>query len=137
MTSQLKDFVRSCDTCHTFDPQQQKEPLQSHDVIDQAWAKVGIDLFSFENGNFLVTVDYLTNYWEVDNLRKDTTAGHVVYKFKQHFVRYGIPLTVVSDNGPQFASKEFNKFLKDWAYIMKPRVRITHKAMARPKVPLR
>ena len=114
MTSQLKDFVRSCDTCRTFDPQQQKEPLQSHDVIDQVWAKVGIDLFSFENGNFLVTVDYLTNYWEADNLRKDTAAGHVVYKLKQHFARYGIQQTVVSDNGPQLASKEFNKFLKYW-----------------------
>ena len=58
LKSQLTDFVRSCDTCRTFDPQHQKEPLISHEILDQVWAKVAVDLFSFEGQDYLVIVDY-------------------------------------------------------------------------------
>ena len=39
---------------------------------------------------------------------------------KQHFARYGIPSTVVSDNGPQFSSKEFESFSKNWDFKHEP-----------------
>ena len=39
MTTQLKDFIRRCDTCRTMDPQQQKEPLVCHEVVKQVWGK--------------------------------------------------------------------------------------------------
>ncbi|XP_035223960.1 uncharacterized protein K02A2.6-like [Stegodyphus dumicola] len=35
---------------------------------------------------------------------------------KSHFARYGIPLIVISDNGPQFASKEFAEFAKKYQF---------------------
>ena len=114
LKSQLTDFVRSCDTCRTFDPQHQKEPLISHEILDQVWAKVAVDLFSFEGQDYLVIVDYLTNYWEVDNLSKDTTARNVIYKLKQQSGRYGIPQKLISDNGPQFRGREFKEFVERW-----------------------
>ena len=39
---------------------------------------------------------------------------------KQHFARYGIPSTVVSDNGPQFSSKKFESFSKNWDFKHEP-----------------
>ena len=33
-----------------------------------------------------------------------TTTAAIVRKLKGHFARYGIPLVLVSDNGPQFSS---------------------------------
>ena len=86
----------------------------NHDVINQVWAKVGVDLFQFEGRDYLVTVDYLTNFWEVDYLRNETTSRNVIRKLKMNFARYGIPMTLVSDNGPQFASQEFRKFVDCW-----------------------
>ena len=53
------------------EPQKVQQPLQSHDIIDQLWAKVGADLFSFADNEYLIIVDYLTNFWEVDNLGHD------------------------------------------------------------------
>ena len=35
---------------------------------------------------------------------------------KYHFARYGIPSTVISDNGPQFRSCEFENFAKEWDF---------------------
>ena len=37
--------------------------------------------------------------------------------FKTVFSRFGIPLEVVSDNGPQFASYEFAQFAKAYDFI--------------------
>lgn len=47
---------------------------------------------------------------------KDTLAATVIHKIKAHFARHGIPDTVVTDNGPQFASGEFRAFAKSWRF---------------------
>lgn len=72
----------------------------------QAWAKLGCDLFEFDKKSYLATVDYYSNVFEVDRLDHLTSMG-VIRKLKPHFARYGIPDTIVTDNGPQFASEEF------------------------------
>lgn len=46
----------------------------------------------------------------------DTKATTVIKKLKAHFARYGIPNTVVSDNGPQYASQEFQRFSQLWEF---------------------
>ena len=43
---------------------------------------------------------------EVENLHKPTSSGVI----KALFARYGVPDTVILDNGLQFASKEFSSF---------------------------
>ena len=53
----------------------------------------------------MVTVDYLSNYWEIDRL-ENTKAPTVVRKLKAHFARYGSPCVLISDNGPQFTSEK-------------------------------
>ena len=40
----------------------------------------------------------------------------MIAKTKEHFGRYGIPETVISDNGPQFCSHEYTAFAKDWDF---------------------
>ena len=52
---------------------------------------------------------------EVERLYKITTFG-VTKALKAQFARYRVPDTVVSDNGPQFGSKEFVVFAKTWGF---------------------
>ncbi|XP_003731557.2 uncharacterized protein K02A2.6-like [Strongylocentrotus purpuratus] len=40
----------------------------------------------------------------------------VIKKLKGHFARYGIPNTLISDNGPQFISEDFVNFKKRWDF---------------------
>lgn len=63
--------------------------------------------------SFLVTMDYYSGFWEVDRLQS-TTSATVIRKLKARFARYGIPSTLVSDNGPPFASEVFRKFSEQW-----------------------
>ena len=45
-----------------------------------------------------------------------TTSAAVITACKCHFARHGIPATVLTDRGPQFASKEFLNFANDWCF---------------------
>ncbi|CAB3984941.1 Retrovirus-related Pol poly from transposon, partial [Paramuricea clavata] len=88
---------------------QSKEPLIPHEIPKRAWAKIGCDIFEFEKKSYLVTVDYYSNFFEVDRLEKLTSLA-VIKKLKPHFARFGIPNTLVTDNGPQFISDDFRDF---------------------------
>ena len=116
INADVKNMVESCDICKTFKPQQAKQPLQSHDIIDERWAKVAADLFQHAGNDYLSTVDYLTNFWEVDNLSHDTSTVAVINKLRQHFARYVAPIELVTDNGPQFASAQFEAFARHWGF---------------------
>lgn len=38
----------------------------------------------------------------------------VIEALKQTFSRYGIPEELVSDNGSQYKSRKFRKFMREW-----------------------
>ena len=63
----------------------------------------------------MVTVDYFSNFWEVDHLSR-STSKIVIKKPKAHFARYGIPYMLVIDNGPQISSDEFAEFSHHWEF---------------------
>ncbi|CAC5410926.1 unnamed protein product [Mytilus coruscus] len=109
MNAEVKDFIQRCETCRTFERKQQKETLISHEIPSRPWSKVGIDLMTFQSKNYLVTVDYYSNYWEVDYF-EDTLALTVIRKLRAQFARHGIPDVCFTDNGPQFDCGEFRKF---------------------------
>ena len=63
----------------------------------------------------MVTVDYYSDFFEIDRMHS-TTSPAIINKLKGHFARYGIPNELVSDNGPQFVSEEFQSFTKKYGF---------------------
>ena len=61
---------------------------------------------------FLIT---FSNYIEVAHLCS-TTMQAVVHELKTMFARFGIPEILVTDNGLQFSSNEFQVFAKSWSF---------------------
>lgn len=118
MNEDIQELVRKCETCNSHQSANMKETLQPHEIPERPWDKVGIDLFSIKDKTYMVTVCYYSNFIELDRLYS-TTSDSVIRKIKTHCARYGIVSTIISDNGPQFASKEFQKFCQEWG--------ITHK----------
>ena len=115
MNNEVKDYISRCDICLAYAPRQQKEPLLCHEVPDHPWAKVATDLFQLENKDYLVTVDYFSDFFEVDRLYS-TTSETVIKKLKGHFARYGIPDEIISDNGSQFTAEEFRVFAQAYGF---------------------
>ena len=113
--SNIKDRVASCRHCLEKQPSYASEPLLPTRLPDRPFQKVAVDLFAFKGNKFLVMTDYYSRYKEVCYLPNET-AHTVIGKIKSCFARYGIPETVVSDNGPYFTSAEFKKFAADWNF---------------------
>jgi len=115
MSSELKDYVASCSICREYETANANETLMPHEIPERPWSKVGTDLFSLYGKDFLITVDYLSSFFEIDRLQS-TTSEAVIKKLKNHFSRYGSPDVVISDNGPQYSSEEFAKFSMSWDF---------------------
>ena len=115
MNEEIKTFISTCDACRTYERDNQKETLQPHELPDRPWEKIGADLFELNGKHYLITVDYFSNYWEIDRLHNQTSKM-VIKKLKGQFARYGIPSTIITDNGTQFVSEEFIRFQKEWDF---------------------
>ena len=87
----------------------------SHEVPSRPWVKVGTDLFTFKNQIYMVTVDYYSNFIEMDRVR-NSSSRTVIKVLKMHFSRHGIPEVLISDNGPQYSSQEFSLFAQQWEF---------------------
>ena len=113
MNKEVKEWIQTCEACREFEQTPCKETLISHEIPDSPWQKIAADLFTFKNKEYLVTVCYRSNFWEIDRLY-NTKSSTVIKKLKAHLARYGIPKQLVTDNGPQFVSDEFRKFIEGW-----------------------
>ncbi|RLJ22758.1 hypothetical protein DJ031_00290, partial [bacterium endosymbiont of Escarpia laminata] len=113
MSADVRYYVSRCSTCQTFTPQQRSEPLHPHELPSRPWEKLGGDLFEFNGQSFIIIVDYWSNYFEVAELHKKTSRS-VINQLKAQFARHGIPSVMMTDNGPEFASEDFNEFVKLW-----------------------
>ena len=68
MSGDIKEYISTCEICQHYDLQQQPETLLPTGITDRPWQKVGLDLFYFNGQDYMVTVDYYSNFIEVDHL---------------------------------------------------------------------
>lgn len=117
ISDQIKQRIQACLICLKHSPKQQDPPMISHAVPDGPFQYVSMDVFEVNFGNrirkYLVTVDHFSDFFEVDEL-SNVTSSLTIVVCKRNFSRHGIPITLVTDNGTNFASDEFRKFVVDW-----------------------
>ena len=96
MSSDIRQMADTCEICQQMKPKNVQVPLKQHVDGDEPWQKVGLDIFQIADKHYLVTVDYYSNFIEVD-LLTTLTSGNTIHLLKKHFSRYGIPRMIVSD----------------------------------------
>jgi len=87
INAEIKNWISTCETCREYEnASQAKQPLMVHELTDRAWEKVGVDVLTYKGTDYLITVDYYGNYWEIDRSKLVTDncpnlVGDVVQKF--------------------------------------------------------
>ncbi|KAL5489015.1 hypothetical protein EMCRGX_G018055 [Ephydatia muelleri] len=79
--------------CHPWPgrhPAQAKQSLLVHEIPKEPWGKEGMDLFCCRGKDYLVVINYLTDFFEVAEL-PNTLASAVVNATKQQFARHDCP----------------------------------------------
>ena len=86
MASAIRHLANQCTTCNDYAVKQQKEPLISTEVPSRPWSIVAQDLFTLNRKSYLITVDFYSDFWELDAL-PDTSGETIVAHTKAHFAR--------------------------------------------------
>lgn len=107
----IEQLVRDCVACQSVRQMPQTATVHPYRWPERPWARVHIDFAEKDGQSFLLVHDSHSKWLEVIHC-SDTTAARTVSLLRSLFARYGLPETLVSDNGPQFVSEEFQKFLK-------------------------
>ena len=107
-------LCKACTGCQVVSRPMAPPPVKSTPLPQHPWEHLATDILGpLPSGeSLLVTVDYFRRFFEVDILR-GTTSAAVITRLHAHFARYGLPRTLRTDNGPQFASEEFAAFLAE------------------------
>jgi len=114
MTADIKLMVARCAICAEHQAMSHKEPLMSYAAPSRPWERVGVDLFTLRNQDYLVTTCYLSGYFEVDRL-PSKRASDIIYCLKCQFARFGLPIELITDNNP-FNSAEFRRFVEEYDF---------------------
>ena len=110
--SQIEQTVKCCDGCQLTQKMPQVAPLHPWEWPSAPWERVHVDFAGpFMDSMFLVLVCAHSKWPEVVQM-KTTTSTKTIEALRMIFCRTGIPKQIVSDNGPQFTSGEFENFTK-------------------------
>ena len=118
ITADSMAHIRSCSTCQKKDKMTPRNAMmQEREIVSIPSERVAIDIvgpFPTAKGGFRYLLTYLdmaTRWPEVIPLR-NTTTRIIIEQLTLIFSRCGFPTSIVSDNGPQFVSTSFQKWLK-------------------------
>ena len=120
MHNDVAKYVHSCDKCQKCNPPNAK-PMGLMKIADHVgpWEKVSVDIIGplpkSTKGNtyLLVFLDTFSGWIECFPLREAAAdAMRCADKALTVFCRWGFPRMIVSDNGPQFASKVWTDVMK-------------------------
>ncbi|XP_022795609.1 uncharacterized protein K02A2.6-like [Stylophora pistillata] len=109
-----EQYVRSCHGCQLVGQATPPEPLMPTELPLGKWQDLSLDLLGpMPTGEYLlVVIDYYSRYYEVEILMS-VTASQIISRLETIFAVHGLPVTITSDNGPQFRCEEFEHFLVD------------------------
>ena len=113
MNKAIEHTIANCDVCQEHRDSNPKEPMLPGPMPERPWEVVATDLFQWSGRDYLLMVDYYSRFIEV-KLLENTSSSTVVHHTKSILARHGIPNVIVSDNGPQFTAKEYQKFTREW-----------------------
>ncbi|XP_026566883.1 uncharacterized protein K02A2.6-like, partial [Pseudonaja textilis] len=106
----IVNWVSSCSICQESRPAPPIATPTRWESANAPWSRIHIDLAGPVHGKmFLVVVDAYSKWIDVAQLSTTTTLA-ITNVLTRLFVTHGLPDSIVSDNGPQFASVEFSRF---------------------------
>ena len=108
INTDIEKHIKNC-TCLEFQQMQPKEKILYHDIALRPWKVLGMDIFHFNNKNYLCIVDYHSKFSVIKRLVGLSTKN-LITTAKVIFAEYGIPCKLMSDASTNFVSDRFRKF---------------------------
>jgi hypothetical protein len=109
---EIEELARSCSDCQEYKLIPKNLCVHKWEQAPSPWYRIHIDYAGpFLGKMFLVIVDAYSKWPEIISMNSTNTES-TIRVLRDVFSRYGIPVLLVSDNGTQFTSEEFENFLR-------------------------
>ena len=109
----LETLVNSCSLCLENRHMPSKADLHPWEWPKNPWHRLHIDYAGPVDGNyFLVVVDAHSKWVDIHKTTGTSTKDTIKWLCRS-FSNFGLPVSIVSDNGPCFTSEEFRLFMKN------------------------
>jgi hypothetical protein len=111
LDSDIENIVKICDYCMENRNSPPKAELHPWIWPEKPWNRIHIDYAGpIRDTYFLIIVDSHSKWVEILPTKSITSSATIVL-LRSCFARFGLPMVVVSDNGPAFVSSEFSNYL--------------------------
>ncbi|XP_064469859.1 uncharacterized protein K02A2.6-like [Ornithodoros turicata] len=111
LDSQVEEKVRKCRICQAVQAGVPTVPHQPWTYPARIWQRIHLDFATRTSVNLLVVIDSYSKWVEVFSMKSTTTTATIA-RLRKLFSAYGYPEEIVSDNGPQFTSQEFQAYMQ-------------------------
>ena len=112
----IEKVIRDCELCQRYQASQPPEkPLPvADDLPNVPWHTLGTDMFTLDGVDYLLVSDYYTRFPLIEKLGSDTRSERIADLTSRMFSVFGIPNTIISDNGPQFIGRAYKQMLSQF-----------------------
>jgi hypothetical protein len=117
MRKHVQEYLTHCQVCARIAPRAENQPKTPLPIPPRPFHTWGIDLVgpwpkNAKGQQYLMTcVDHLTGWAEAIPIRSKGSKGVQDAFMREIVARYGLPSVLVSDNGGEFTSEPFRKWL--------------------------
>lgn len=119
MVRDVRKYIQACEICKTTKSPNftMKPPMGSQNISIRPFQRLYVDLLGpyprSKAGaiGLLIVLDHFSKFHWLCPMRKFTSSKIEEFLEKHIFHVYGVPETIVSDNGSQFKANDFNAFL--------------------------
>ncbi|XP_057452759.1 uncharacterized protein LOC130744604 [Lotus japonicus] len=120
LRSDCMDYVKKCDKCQIY-ADLHRAPPEELSSMSSSWpfAMWGVDILGpftpagSQVRYVLVAVDYFTKWIEAKSMARITAEKVKRFYWRKLICRFGVPATIVSDNGTQFTSRSVKSFCSE------------------------
>ncbi|XP_055604780.1 uncharacterized protein K02A2.6-like [Uranotaenia lowii] len=108
----ITEYIIRCSSCAIHSKSPPKVSPQPWPATKHSWERIHLNFAGpFFNQHFLIVFDAHSKWPETKAVRFPTTFS-VIEFLNELFSRFGVPETIVTDNGKQFTSKQFAALCK-------------------------
>ena len=108
----IEKTVRQCTDCQLHQSIPAVAPLNPWQWPTRPWARLHLDFAGPLKGKMYLVVVDAHSKWTEAICTPSTTSAAVIEELNVLFAQFGLPDTIVTDNGTCFVSAEFSAFLK-------------------------
>ena len=109
---EIEERVKACNSCQRTRHNPAPAPLHPWEFPNQPWERLHADYAGpFEGKMFLIVIDAYSKWLEVIPVSAANSSVTIEH-LRNMFATHGLPKSLMTDNGTQFTSMEFESFVK-------------------------